>query len=147
MLGWIKRVFGASGAMPAVSAVNPGGSQPALKTAPAKAATTDEAAALPVATIGTVSPAAAPREERMSPRRSAFRSDLRWAKPAIGTPARIIAPGKAVEVTIMAVQSGGRRILAKQNEGRMVQAFTLRPDRTYRLAGASDVSHTQLLIE
>lgn len=62
-------------------------------------------------------------------------------------PAQVIAPGKAVKVTILAVRSGGRRILARRNGGRMVQAFTLRSDQTYRLAGASDASVTQLLIE
>ena len=149
MLAWIKRLFGARSASQAAaitravpkSTTAPAGTTPAMSLSAPQPAVKAEAAAPALAE------APSPSRDGNRVIRRALKSDVRAATPAIGTPARVIAPGKAVKATILAVQSGGRRILARQNGGRVVQAFTLRPDRTYRLAGASDASVTQLLIE
>lgn len=138
MIGWIRKLFGGRPASPppavSISAKPAAAPQPAVKaeTAPASA-------------VAQTPPPG--REGTLAVRRT-LKSDVRASTaPAVGMVASVIAPGKTVKVTVLAVQSGGRRVLAKQNGGRLVQAFTLRPDQTYRLAGASDASVTQLLLE
>lgn len=66
--------------------------------------------------------------------------------PTIGMPGRKIAGKLTKPVAVVAVQANGRTIKARVAGETRVRAFTLRADKSYRLAGAPDRSEPKLVL-
>lgn len=159
MVGWIKKLFGKTSA-PASPQVPPAQMPKAATRAPAATAPRADAPAPAPSVQARTEPAAATSADDASgradptappPAAASRRSLAAGARkrhvPAVGMTAQLILPGKVSAVTIVSVQAAGRRLLAKANGAGRPQAFTLRADQSYRLAGAPDRSAIRLVLE
>lgn len=106
---------------------------------------------------GTAPPAQAPRPPEASvseragratkPARSRAKPAAARRAPSVGATAVLVAPCRLARVKVLAVRSGGRRVLIEAPGLRLVQLFARLPDQTYRLAGASGRGAPRLLFE
>lgn len=77
---------------------------------------------------------------------SAFMTKAEDEVPRVGADAIIVTPTNLRKATVVRVQAGGRRIVAKLGDAQSARAYLLRADGTYRPEGAPSQIASRLVI-